>query len=142
MSEKFCDSCGAALVEGAKFCKNCGKDVSAADSATTPPPQQGYYQAPPQQQVYYQAAPQQDTTPMTVGQYLITFLITCIPLVGLIMLFVWAFGSDTNINKRNYARAMLIVAAILVVLNIIFVSFISSFIGSFFNSLGGDYFYY
>ena len=104
MSEKSCDSCGAALVEGAKFCKNCGREVSAAAPASAPPPQQTYYQAPPQQPPYY---PQQDTSPMTVGQFVATFLIQCIPIVGIIMLFVWAFGSDTNINRRNYSAMLL-----------------------------------
>lgn len=139
MSEKSCDSCGAALVEGAKFCKNCGREVSAAAPASAPPPQQTYYQAPPQQQPYY---PQQDTSPMTVGQFVATFLIQCIPIVGIIMLFVWAFGSDTNINRRNYARAMLIILAVGVALYIVLFAAIGSFIGSIISSMGKSYNYY
>jgi len=139
MSEKSCDSCGAALVEGAKFCKNCGREVSAAAPASAPPPQQTYYQAPPQQPPYY---PQQDTSPMTVGQFVATFLIQCIPIVGIIMLFVWAFGSDTNINRRNYARAMLIILAVGVALYIVLFAAIGSFIGSIISSMGKSYNYY
>lgn len=139
MSEKSCDSCGAALVEGAKFCKNCGREVSAAAPASAPPPQQTYYQAPPQQPPYY---PQQDTSPMTVGQFVATFLIQCIPIVGIIMLFVWAFGSDTNINRRNYARAMLIILAVGVALYIVLFAAIGSFIGSIISSMGKSYSYY
>lgn len=33
------------------------------------------------------------------GEWVLTFLITGIPLVGFIMLFVWAFGSGTNESK-------------------------------------------
>lgn len=139
MSEKSCDSCGAALVEGAKFCKNCGREVSAAAPASAPPPQQTYYQAPPQQPPYY---PQQDTSPMTVGQFVATFLIQCIPIVGIIMLFVWAFGSDTNINRRNYARAMLIILAVGAALYIVLFAAIGSFIGSIISSMGKSYNYY
>lgn len=139
MSEKSCDSCGADLVEGAKFCKNCGREVSAAAPASAPPPQQTYYQAPPQQPPYY---PQQDTSPMTVGQFVATFLIQCIPIVGIIMLFVWAFGSDTNINRRNYARAMLIILAVGVALYIVLFAAIGSFIGSIISSMGKSYNYY
>ncbi len=46
--------------------------------------------------------------PMSVGEWFIAILITAIPLVGLIMLLVWAFSSGTNINKANWAKATLI----------------------------------
>ena len=38
---------------------------------------------------------------LTVKDWIITILITAIPLVGFIMLFVWAFGSNENPNKSN-----------------------------------------
>lgn len=50
--------------------------------------------------------------PMTVGDWFIAILVTAIPLVGIIMLFVWAFGSNTNINKANWAKATLIWMAV------------------------------
>lgn len=46
--------------------------------------------------------------PMSVGEWFIAILITAIPLVGLIMLLVWAFSSGTNINKANWAKATLL----------------------------------
>jgi hypothetical protein len=39
--------------------------------------------------------------------------VTSIPFVGLIMLFVWAFGSDNNVTRRNWAKGALIFGAIL-----------------------------
>jgi len=54
----------------------------------------------------------QDLKPMSVKDWLITLLIMAIPLVGLVMLFVYAFGSDGNVNRRNWAKAQLIVMAI------------------------------
>ncbi|MGG1514199.1 hypothetical protein ABE504_02220 [Paenibacillus oryzisoli] len=63
---------------------------------------------------------------MTVKNWLITSLIMCIPLVNIIMLFVWAFGDGTNKNKANYAKAglllMLIVLVLYAVIAIIFFS--------------------
>jgi len=56
---------------------------------------------------------------MKVSDWVITILITAIPLVGLIMLFVWAFGSETNVNKVNWAKAILIWYAILLALNLL-----------------------
>lgn len=56
--------------------------------------------------------PDPRTAPMTVGQYIVTFLLSAIPIAGFILLLVWAFSGDTNINKRNYCRAVLILALI------------------------------
>jgi uncharacterized membrane-anchored protein len=53
---------------------------------------------------------------MSVGDWIITFIVTAIPLVGFILLFVWAFGSDTNLSKKNWAKALLIFYVILIVL--------------------------
>lgn len=54
------------------------------------------------------------------SEWLITYLIASIPLVGFVMLFVWAFGSSTNPNKSNWAKAALIWIAIITVIYIIF----------------------
>jgi len=51
----------------------------------------------------------QDTTQSTqsVGQWMLTLFITFIPLLNIIMLAVWAFGSSTHPEKANWAKAML-----------------------------------
>ena len=56
---------------------------------------------------------------LTVGDWFITLLITAIPLIGFIMLFVWALGSGTNPNKANWAKAALIWMVIAIVIYII-----------------------
>ena len=72
--------------------------------------------------------------PMSVGDWFITILITAIPLVGMIMLLVWAFSPNTNINKANWAKATLI----WMVIGIIFAFFIFGVLGvAFFQ--GWDY---
>ncbi|MDR6550707.1 hypothetical protein [Paenibacillus qinlingensis] len=63
---------------------------------------------------------------MTVKNWLITSLILMIPIVNIVMLFVWAFGDNANKNKANYAKAslllMLIVIAFYAIIAIIFFS--------------------
>jgi len=56
---------------------------------------------------------------VSMGDWIVTYIISGIPLVGFIMLFVWAFGSDTKPSKKNWARALLIIAAIVIVIYII-----------------------
>lgn len=62
------------------------------------------------------------TAPVSTGDWVITILITAIPLVGLIMLFVWAFGSGTPASKANWAKATLIWFLIGIALWVVFVA--------------------
>lgn len=57
-----------------------------------------------------QAPPMAYRRPETVstGEWFVTLLIASIPLVGLIMLFVWAFGGGAAASKQNWAKAMLL----------------------------------
>lgn len=68
---------------------------------------------------------------MSVGDWLITMLILIIPIVNLVMLFIWGFGSPDP--RRNYARASLIWMAIGIGLMIIFYGAVLAFILSFNN---------
>jgi uncharacterized membrane protein YdjX (TVP38/TMEM64 family) len=65
-----------------------------------------------------------NTSVMSIQDWIITILITSIPVVNIIMLFVWAFGSDTNENKKNWAKATLIWLAIMFVLYMIIFVFL------------------
>lgn len=60
---------------------------------------------------------------MTVGGWIGVFCINLIPCVGslvyLIMMFVWAFGSTPKKSLKTFARAQLIIMAIVLVLTII-----------------------
>ncbi|MCZ6704154.1 MAG: hypothetical protein O6940_14085 [Ignavibacteria bacterium] len=71
--------------------------------------------------------------PMSIGEWIITFIITYIPLVGFIMLFVWAFGDGTHPSKKTWAQATLIMMVVGIILAIIFFSIIASIIGGVFS---------
>lgn len=63
---------------------------------------------------------EQNAPVMSVKDWVITLIISAIPLVGIIMVFVWAFGSGQNPNKSNWAKGALIMAAIFIALYILF----------------------
>jgi heme/copper-type cytochrome/quinol oxidase subunit 2 len=65
-----------------------------------------------------QLAPRDST--VSLGDWIITLIVLAIPIVGLIMLFVWGFSGDSNPSKRNYCRAVLIFWLIALVLFILF----------------------
>lgn len=58
----------------------------------------------------------QNNQTVTTKNWVLTILITLIPVVNLIMLFVWAFGAGTQPSKANWAKASLIWLAIFIVL--------------------------
>ena len=72
------------------------------------------------QEVQQQQTQQQP--PVSVSDWFLTLFLTAIPLVGLILLFVWAFGSTSNPSKANWAKAALLWAAIGIVIYIIIIA--------------------
>ena len=59
-------------------------------------------------------------TPVSIGNWLLTSLLMCIPLINIILLFVWAFGGNTPVSKANWAKAALIWAVISVIISVLF----------------------
>ena len=54
----------------------------------------------------------------TLG-WLGTSLVLIVPILGLVLYFVWAFGTEGNLNRRNYCRASLILMAVALGLGIL-----------------------
>lgn len=145
----FCEKCGSQLLEGAKFCGVCGAKTepapqpayaaAAGPAPVRPVPPPPVY-APPPQSAY--AAPQPPANyaqpgrePLGVGQYIGMFLLMCVPLLNVILLFMWSFGGSVNLNKKNFARASLLLGVIAIVLSIVFSVFLTSMLGELFSNM-------
>lgn len=165
--ERFCNKCGTLVSGDGKFCPQCGEPMeSAVDlskpsdpafsqpaAGSMPTAQQPIAPAPvPQQNTYNttgnyaqmpnynmnNSAPAERVDNMSVGQWVGFILLTsAIPLVSLILLFVYAFG-DYPQPKKNYCRAMLILAAIGIGIYILMMIGTVSCIGCLGGSLGGS----
>lgn len=71
----------------------------------------------------YDSTPVQADTDMTVGSRIITLILTCIPVVNLICLIVWAVSSSPEKRARkNWAIAQLIISIVIVVISIVMVA--------------------
>ena len=74
---------------------------------------------------------------ITTHEWIIINLIMLIPVVNVIMLFIWAFSDNTNLNKSNWAKASLIVWIVgflfYFLMFLIFISFITSFFNNIFE---------
>lgn len=115
----YCESCGEKLQAGSRHCEGCGSYITAPSApmagsrlATLPPLRL------PDSQYWDPAAVSggaQEREPLTMGQYLLIFLLLCLPLVNIVLLLKWSFWPGGNINRRNFARASLVVILIMAV---------------------------
>lgn len=53
-----------------------------------------------------------DQQPISVGEWVLYLFLLSIPLINIVILGIWAFGSEPNQTKKNFARAGLIWIAI------------------------------
>jgi hypothetical protein len=58
-------------------------------------------------------------TPMTIGNWLLTFIILAVPLVGIVMQIVWAVSAETHPSKRTFCQAGLIMFGIAIALVVV-----------------------
>ena len=60
-----------------------------------------------------------ENKPVSIGEWIVTFIILGIPLLNVIMLIVWALGATTHPSKKSYAQAILIIFGVLVLMGIV-----------------------
>ena len=65
----------------------------------------------------------QNSRILNYKEWALTIFITGLPLVGIIMLLVWAFSEDTNIHKKNWAKGNLLLMVIMLIIILVFIFF-------------------
>ena len=120
---RYCSHCGLLTTDPqAVRCPQCGTplpplpapDARPAHGApATPPPADGCCGAPGApyfaDRIHYTPAPPDHAdTPLSMGGYLVTLLDFAVPVVGLVIMLVWGFGSAGSRARRELARAYLI----------------------------------
>ena len=111
----FCDNCGKPVYPLDTVCSNCG--------ATLKPTAQPVYSPAPASVHSGDVEPSQGSPFAVLSSwgFVGSLLLMAIPIAGFIIAIVWAAGSTGNINRRNLARANLILMGIGIVLYIVFI---------------------
>lgn len=121
---KYCQNCGAQMDDYCVSCPNCGRALYASLNTSAPNPAAGGYPQPGYQPppVYMVQNAQQQIppqyTPLSAWAYFGYELLFAIPLVGFILLIVFSF-SDSNINRRNFARSYFCVYVIMIIVAVV-----------------------
>lgn len=71
------------------------------------PPYQPQYQQPIYQQPY-----DPTTEVMSIGSYILMFILSAIPVINIICWIVWLVSPNTNKNKKNFIWAQIIMVAV------------------------------
>ena len=111
---KVCPNCRTNVADNAPFCPNCGASFQNAYPA-------------------YQQPVGMPKAPVSVGGWIGRSLIPYIPLVGwlvyIIMLFIWTGDATKEDTFRNWAKAQLIVMAIVFAVVFLFYVVLGAAIG-------------
>lgn len=138
----YCPNCNKTFPDSHVFCDNCGgKLVNGNGNASPQPPVQNYQPAPAYNPAPGYAPPANkyptNETVSTIG-WVGYFILFAIPLIGFITMLVLAFGNPKKKSVRNYARAVLIMAVIGIVLGAVTYFFMWDTIVDTFYNLGID----
>ena len=99
----FCSKCGFKVEEGNTFCGNCGNNMNSGSYVNN----QNDIVIP------------EEYKPISMWGYFGYEILFSIPIIGFIILIVYAFGGTNNINLKNFARSYFCILIIIFVIGII-----------------------
>jgi hypothetical protein len=119
----ICRNCGGKYPDYKDNCPNCGTrnpNVSYNSQYSAPKNsgnrnggQYGYQQ--PVNTVYVNEPDVHYDEHVSIGGWIGRWIVMCIPIVNIIMLFVWAFGGSRKYSLKTWARARLLLALIVII---------------------------
>ncbi len=105
----FCTNCGKELKKGSLVCTDCGQTTEVADNLKLD--NKELYQ-----ELIGNEYDNKLKVPLKTRSFILMEFLLCIPILRIVMLFIWSFGKNTNLNKKAFARSILIFWFILYVI--------------------------
>lgn len=91
---KVCKKCGGAVKAEDQFCMHCGMPLEKEEP------------------VREERREENQAEVLSMGDYLLMFIILAIPVVNFIVCILWIISGNNNPNKRNFAKAWMVIAVI------------------------------
>lgn len=95
----YCENCGKKLNDGADVCLNCWHQVKKKANVM----ESGHYNIPPEYK------------PISMWGYFGYEILFMIPIIGWLLLIIFALGGTSNINLKNFARSYFCLLIIIVI---------------------------
>ena len=94
---KICKKCGGAVKAEDSFCMHCGMPLEKEESARNE---------------FAEEKKDNRAEVLSVGDYLLMLILLAIPVVNFIVCILWIVGKNGNPNRRNFAKAWMVLAVI------------------------------
>lgn len=91
---KVCRKCGGTVKAEDQFCMHCGMPLEKEES------------------VREEGREENKAEVLSMGEYLLMFILLAIPVVNFIVCILWIISGNSNPNKRNFAKAWMVIAVI------------------------------
>ena len=91
---RVCKKCGGTVKAEDQFCMHCGMPLEKEES------------------VREERREENQAEVLSMGDYLLMLILMAIPVVNFIVCIFWIISGNSNPNKRNFAKAWLILAVI------------------------------
>ena len=114
----FCENCGNKLKEGADVCLNCGKQVKKENSNDNENYERNYNMNHYGNGFLYQQIPS-EYKPISMWGYFGYEILFAIPIIGWLLLLIFALGGTSNVNLKNFARSYFCLLIIIVIIFLI-----------------------
>ena len=117
-----CRNCGANIPDGCDHCQNCGASANGVVDGG----RRGY------EKDFIRTLPA-EFRPLSPWAYFGYSLLFSIPLVGLVLVIVFACGGASNINLRKFARSFIILWVFGIIVSVILASVVVSVYSDYIN---------
>ena len=119
----ICRNCGGEYPDYKDNCPNCGtRNPNVSYNSQYSAPQNSgnrnagqYDYQQPVNTVYVNEPDVHYDEHVSIGGWIGRWIVMCIPIVNIIMLFVWAFGGSRKYSLKTWARARLLLALIVII---------------------------
>ena len=91
---RICKKCGGAVKMEDQFCMHCGMPLEKEET------------------VREENRNDNKSEALSMGDYLLMLILLAIPVVNFIVCIFWIISSNGNLNRKNFAKAWLIIAVV------------------------------